>query len=449
LLTLYRAELLCEAFSDTLKDTFSMDATEFISDLQWRGLVYQATDLDGLTRRMAQGPVTLYCGFDPTAQSLHVGNLVPLLTLARFQRAGHRTLALVGGATGRIGDPSGKSAERDFQDLDVIAERTRHIQAQLQHFIACDDEARGKVVNNLSWTQNVSVLDFLRDVGKHFSVNAMLARDSVKTRLEREDSGISFTEFSYMLLQAFDFLMLAQQEDCALQIGGSDQWGNMCSGTDLIRRKLARDAFAVTLPLLTTHDGRKFGKSETGAVWLDAQMTSPWEFFQFWLNTDDKDVVRFLKLFTFVERPEIEALEAQTQDAAHLRAAQKRLAQFMTDLVHGEAVRIQLEAAVDVLFGKGNINVLTCDTLAQLARSVPLVQVARTVQDLTVTAILVQSGLESSNTRAAKVVSQGGVVLNGVKAQDARAGVTVDQALYQRFVVLKKGKREFAIVEFQ
>jgi tyrosyl-tRNA synthetase len=435
-----------------------MDAKEFIADLQWRGLVFQATDLDGLTQRMAQGPVTLYCGFDPTAQSLHVGNLVPLLTLARFQRAGHRTLALVGGATGRIGDPSGKSAERDFQDLDTIAERTRHIQAQLQHFITSDDEMRGKVVNNLSWTQNVSVLDFLRDVGKHFSVNAMLTRDSVKSRLKREDteepgntnaSGISFTEFSYMLLQAFDFLMLAQHEGCELQIGGSDQWGNMCSGADLIRRKLARDAFAVTLPLLTTHDGRKFGKSEKGAVWLDAQMTSPWEFFQFWLNTDDKDVVRFLKLFTFVERAEIEALEAQTQEAPHLRAAQKRLAQFMTDLVHGEAVRIQLEAAVDVLFGKGDINVLTCDTLAQLARSVPLVQVARTVQDLTVTGILVQSGLESSNTRATKVVSQGGVTLNGVKASDARAAVTADQALHQRFVVLKKGKREFAIVEFQ
>jgi tyrosyl-tRNA synthetase len=440
-----------------------MDAAEFINDLQWRGLVFQATDLDGLTRRMAQGPVTLYCGFDPTAQSLHVGNLVPLLTLARFQRAGHRTLALVGGATGRIGDPSGKSAERDFQDLDVIAERTRHIQAQLQHFIACEDEARGKVVNNLSWTQNVSVLDFLRDVGKHFSVNAMMARDSVKSRLKREDTsqdiagrpertdppGISFTEFSYMLLQAFDFLMLAQHEDCALQIGGSDQWGNMCSGTDLIRRKLARDAFAVTLPLLTTHDGRKFGKSEKGAVWLDAQMTTPWEFFQFWLNTDDKDVVRFLKFFTFVERAEIEALEAQTQEAPHLRAAQKRLAQFMTDLVHGEGVRIQLEAAVDALFGKGDLSLLTCDTLAQVARSVPHVQVARASLDVTVTGLLVQSGLESSNTRATKVVSQGGVTLNGVKAQDARAAVTVDQALHQRFVVLKKGKREFAIIEFQ
>ncbi|MBC8737296.1 tyrosine--tRNA ligase [Paraburkholderia sp. UCT31] len=426
-----------------------MNAKEFINDLQWRGLISQATDLDGLTQRMAQGPVTLYCGFDPTAQSLHVGNLVPLLTLARFQRAGHRTLALVGGATGRIGDPSGKSAERDFQDPDVIAERTRHIQAQLKRFIACDDEARGKVVNNLTWTQNVRVLDFLRDIGKHFSVNAMMTRDSIKSRLEREDSGISFTEFSYMLLQAFDFLMLAQQENCALQIGGSDQWGNMCSGADLIRRKLEREVFAVTLPLLTTHDGKKFGKSEKGAVWVDEQMTSPWEFFQFWLNTNDKDVGRFLKLFTFIKRTEIEALEARTQEAPHLRVAQKRLAQAMTDLVHGESVRLQIEAAAEALFGKGDLNVLTADTLAQVARSVPHVQVARASVDRTVAGLLVQTGLESSSTRAATVVSQGGVVLNGVKAHDARTKVTVEQALHQRFVVLKKGKRDFAIVEFQ
>jgi tyrosyl-tRNA synthetase len=435
-----------------------MDAKEFIDDLQWRGLLFQAIDLDGLTGRMAQGPVTLYCGFDPTAQSLHVGNLVPLLTLARFQRAGHRTLALVGGATGRIGDPSGKSAERDFQDLEVIAERTRHIQAQLQHFIACQDDARGKLVNNLSWTQDVNVLDFLRDIGKHFSVNAMMARDSVKSRLKREDSeeegntgptGISFTEFSYMLLQAFDFLTLAEKEGCVLQIGGSDQWGNMCSGVDLIRRKLSREAFAMTLPLLTTHDGKKFGKSEKGAVWLDAQMTSPWDFFQFWLNTDDKDVVRFLKLFTFIERAEIEALEQQSLEAPHLRAAQKRLAQSTTDLVHGENARQQVEAAAQILFGKGgDFTVLTADTLSQIARSVPYVRAPRDNPGLTVTGILLQAGLEASNTSAAKVVQQGGVSLNGVKAQDARAAVTVGQALHQRFVVLKKGKREFAIVEF-
>lgn len=425
-----------------------MNAKAFIDDLQWRGLVFQATDLPGLTERMAQAPLTLYCGFDPTAQSLHVGNLVPLLTLARFQRAGHRTLALVGGATGRIGDPSGKSAERDFQALDVITERTQHIQAQLQQFIDCSDEARGKVVNNLAWTQNVSVLDFLRDVGKHFSVNAMMARDSVKSRLERENTGISFTEFSYMLLQAFDFLTLAQHESCALQIGGSDQWGNMCSGADLIRRKLAQDAFAVTLPLLTTHDGKKFGKSEKGAIWLDASMTSPWEFFQFWLNTDDQDVVRFLKLFTFLDRHDIEQLEELTQNAPHLRTAQKRLAQAMTELVHGEAVRLQLEAAAEALFGKGDLLALTGDTLQQVARSVPHVQVAAD-EAPSVTELLVRAGLESSNTRAAKVVAQGGVSLNGTKAQDSRALVDAAQGLHQRFVVLKKGKREFAIIEFQ
>lgn len=435
-------------------------ADTLLDDLNWRGLIFQSTDAEGLARQLADGPVSLYCGFDPTAESLHVGNLVPLLTLARFQRAGHRPLALVGGSTGQIGDPSGKSAERDFQDLDVIAQRTTRIASQLSHFLDFSDDSRGKCLNNLDWTQGLGVLTFLRDVGKHFSVNSMLARDSIKSRIRRgtdapsdgqgetspSETGISFTEFSYMLLQAYDFLHLAEAENCVLQIGGSDQWGNMCSGIDLIRRKLGKDSFALTLPLLTTHDGKKFGKSEKGAVWLDPSLTSPWEFFQFWLNTDDKDVVKFLKLFTFMTRPEIEVLEAATAETPHLRQAQKALARAMTDLVHGTAVREQLELAADALFGKGDLTQLTVQTLTDVARSVPNLTVSVGAVP-NVMQLLVQTGLESSNTKANKVIAQGGVSANATRVTDGNQVLTTGQLLHDRFLVLKKGKREFAIVE--
>lgn len=433
----------------TSSSSLSMTTENFFADLTWRGLVHQTTDQEGMLSEMAKGPVTLYAGFDPTAESLHVGNLVPLITLARFQKAGHRVLALVGGSTGQIGDPSGKSAERDFQDSTVIAKRTELIAAQLGHFIDFADPAKGKCVNNLNWTQGVGVLEFLREIGKHFSVNAMMHRDSVKSRLDREGAGISFTEFSYMLLQAFDFYKLAQNENCTLQIGGSDQFGNMCSGIDLCQRKLGKQAFAMTLPLLTTHDGKKFGKSEKGAIWIDPTLTSPWEFIQFWLNTADADVIRFLKMFTFVDKESIELLARSTAEVPHLRLAQKRLAQEMTDMVHGQGVRQELELAIEALFGKGDIKQLKESTFESVAKSLPHVFIAKGEAEQPIIKLLVAGGLESSNTRAVKVVDQGGVAVNQVKVTSSAFVIAGQDRLHGRFAVIKKGKRELMVVEFE
>jgi tyrosyl-tRNA synthetase len=415
-------------------------------DLQWRGLVFQCTDEVGLEKALSEGPIILYAGFDPTAESLHVGNLIPLLTLMRFQAHGHRALALVGGSTGQIGDPSGKSAERTLNDDSVVARRTVLIADQLSDFIGSND-LLGRVVNNLDWTKSVGVLEFLRDIGKHFSVNEMMARDSVKSRLARDQEGISFTEFAYMLLQSFDFLKLAENENCTLQIGGSDQWGNMCSGVSLVHRKLGREAFAMTLPLLTTFDGKKFGKSEKGAIWLDPGMTSTWSFMQFWKNVDDNDVIKLLKMFTFLSQDEIAALEMSLQNEPHLRMAQKALAQEMTDLVHGKHVRVKLETAAEALFGKGDVRNIDEATLELIARSQGGPQVSKD-DNPTVTQLLILAGLESSNTRAAKVVQQGGVSINQVKASVADQRVGSADLLHRRFVVLKKGKRDISIIEF-
>lgn len=328
----------------------SSSTSPFLEDLRWRGLISDCTNEAALAERLAAGPLTLYCGFDPTAQSLHVGNLIPLLGLVRFQRAGHKVLALTGGATGLIGDPSGKSVERNLQSTQDVEARTLKIEKQLKQFVDTSSSERGEVVNNLEWTQNLSVLDFLRDTGKHFSVNAMIARDSVRSRIEREGDGISFTEFSYMLLQAQDFLKLFESRNCVLQIGGSDQWGNMCSGADLVRRKHGKEAFSLTFPLLTTSDGQKFGKTVKGAVWLDAELTSSWEFFQFWMNTSDEDVIKLLKFFTFLPKEEILNLESKTRLTPQLREAQHRLAWELTALVHGSAVANSCRQAAGGLF---------------------------------------------------------------------------------------------------
>ena len=420
--------------------------TDFFEDLRWRGLVQQCSDEAGLIKALDTGPVTLYCGFDPTAESLHVGNLVPLISLARFQRAGHRTLALVGGATGLIGDPSGKSTERALQSDEQVRERAARIAAQLSQFVDTTDTARGAVVNNLDWTQGVSMLSFLRDVGKHFSVGAMLARDSVKSRLAREGEGISFTEFSYMLLQAFDFHELARLHGCTLQIGGSDQWGNMVSGADLIRRKLGRDAFALTFPLLTTHDGKKFGKSEKGAVWLDASLTSVWDFFQFWLNAADADVIRLLKLFTFVPRADIEALERELHANPGSRSAQRRLAMEMTSLVHGEAAALEMSQASEVLFGKASVESLAPGALVRLFRAVPSAEVnAADDGPLTVSGLLVRLGLETSMTKAHEVARSGGLSVNGTKVQDGRTLVSSLAPLHGAWWLVRKGKKAFGL----
>lgn len=440
-----------------------------IEDLQWRGLIHQCTNLDALSARLSTGPVTLYCGFDPTAESLHVGSLVPLLTLARFQRAGHRSLALVGGATGLIGDPSGKSAERVLQTPEDVVERTELIKAQVSRFLdlnprelvashlhgdmAGDFTLEGAlrptaaVVNNLDWTAGVGVLEFLRDVGKHFSVNAMIHRDSVRSRLEREGSGLSFTEFSYMLLQAFDFLKLHEREGCELQIGGSDQWGNMCSGSDLIRRIHGKESFALTLPLLTTSDGQKFGKTVKGAVWLDAKLTSPWDFFQFWLNAADADVVRFLKLFTFLSRAEIEALARATLEQPQARQAQRRLALEMTALVHGTQAAQDAMDTAGVLFGSKDPQSLSLTALAGLEAALPMVEAP--LAGIQLSTALVALGLEASKTRATAAIKSGAVTANGRKQNDPQDLLTPVGALHGRCSLVRKGKKSFGLVMFR
>lgn len=417
-----------------------------IEDLRWRGLVAQCSDEDSLVKRLNEGAVSLYAGFDPTAESLHVGNLIPLIALARFQRAGHRVIALVGGATGMIGDPSGKALERVLESESVVAHRASRIAAQLGRVLNLSSSESGVVVNNLDWTANVSVLDFLRDVGKQFSVNAMLSRDSVRSRLDREGAGISFTEFSYMLLQAFDFMKLAEREGCVLQVGGSDQWGNMCSGADLIRRKLNKEAFALTFPLLTTHDGQKFGKSVKGAVWLDARLTSVWDFFQFWLNTADQDVIRLLKLFTFLSRPEIEALEQEVETCPQARKAQRCLAFELTAMIHGEDAALAVTAAARVLFEKACTEELTVGAWEALAESVPTVRFRELSQVPAIAPLLVAAGLESSNTRAAESLRAGAVSLNNLKVGAGGPAIGAEQLRHGRYLLLRKGKRHFAVV---
>lgn len=419
---------------------------EFIDDLVWRGLVHQCTDLERLRARIEQGPVTVYCGFDPTAASLHVGSLIPLLALARFQQAGHRVLALVGGATGLIGDPSGKSAERVLQTEQDVATRAQGLAGQISRFVDLSDARRGALVNNLQWTSGQGVLEFLRDVGKHFSVNAMVARDSVRSRLEREGEGISFTEFSYMLLQAQDFLRLHERQGCQLQIGGSDQWGNMCSGVDLIRRVRAQDAFAMTFPLLTTRDGQKFGKTVKGAVWLDEQLTCAWDFFQFWLNAEDADVVRFLKLFTFVPRAEIEQLEAVTREAPHERRAQRRLAVELTTWVHGPQAAADMEAVAAALFGKSCVSQLSATAMDSLSRSLPCADSTQVTADTRVAAALVALGIEPSMSRANEALRAGAVQLNGTRLAGPAALLKDVPALHGRFWLLRKGKKTFGMV---
>ncbi len=345
--------------------------TDILDDLAWRGLIAQSTDLDELRAMLAAGPVTLYCGFDPTAPSLHVGNLVQLLTLRRFQRAGHRTIGLVGGATGLIGDPSGKSAERALNSEEVVAGWLERIREQVSRLLDLTDD-RGLIVSNLDWTGPMSAIEFLRDVGKHFPVNRMLARETVRARLDT--TGLSYTEFSYMLLQSLDYLELYRRYDCRLQTGGSDQWGNLTSGVDLIRRAEGGTAHALTTPLVTRADGTKFGKTAGGETyWLDPVLTTPYAFYQFWLDADDRDVVRYLKFFSFRSREEIEELEKATSDRPAARTAQRALAEELTTLVHGAEETANVMAASRALFGQGELADLDERTLESALASVPSV----------------------------------------------------------------------------
>ncbi|GLY73498.1 tyrosine--tRNA ligase [Actinoallomurus iriomotensis] len=411
--------------------------TDILDDLAWRGLIAQSTDLDELRAMLAAGPVTLYCGFDPTAPSLHLGNLVQLLTLRRFQLAGHRTIGLVGGATGLIGDPSGKSAERTLNSEDVVAGWLERIREQVSRFLSLSDD-EGLIVSNLDWTGPMSAIEFLRDVGKHFPVNRMLARDMVRNRLET--TGLSYTEFSYMLLQSLDYLELYRRYGCRLQTGGSDQWGNLASGVDLIRRAEGGTAHALTTPLVTRADGTKFGKTAGGETyWLDPSLTTPYAFYQFWLNADDRDVVRFLKFFSFRGREEIEELEKATSDRPAARLAQRALAEELTTLVHGEDETGKVIAASRALFGQGDLGELDERTLESALASVPSAEVSAPLPS--VVDLLTETKLVGSKSEARRTIAQGGAYVNNVKVTDEAAMPSSSDLLHGRFLVLRRGKR--------
>ena len=419
---------------------------ELLEELEWRGLVAQVSDADGLAEHLAAGSRTLYAGFDPTADSLHIGSLVPLLALRRAQQFGHRPIILVGGATGLIGDPSFREDERSLNSPEIVAEWVDKIRAQVAPFVSFEGNNAAIVVNNLDWTNDLSVIDFLREIGKHFSVNAMIQRDSVRSRLERDGQGISFTEFSYMLLQGMDFLELAKREGCSLQIGGSDQWGNIVSGIDLIRRHLSKPAFGLTLPLVTKADGGKFGKTASGTVWLDAERTSAYAFYQFWLNAADADVVPYLKYFTFLSQAEIDGLAEDAVDKPHERAAQKKLAREVTALVHGESALESAERITAALFG-GALDALTEQDLEQLAiDGVPHVEIEAGDGVLSAFA---GGGLTRSVGEARKLVKGGGLSVNGDSVTDERAQLGAENALFGRFFLLRKGKKNWLLASLK
>jgi len=419
-------------------------------ELSWRGLVHQVSDADGLRKYLAAPGQSMYCGFDPTAESLHIGNLVPLLALVRMKRAGHRPIFLLGGATGLIGDPSGKDKERELSDQDALFARAERIKRQVEAFFERNTGEKPWVVNNYDWVKEMSAIELLRDVGKHFTVNWMLAKESVKGRIDREETGISYTEFSYMILQGFDFYHLCREHGCRLQIGGGDQWGNITAGAELIRKKGAGEAFALTFPLITTASGKKFGKSEKGAIFMSTALTSPYAFYQYWINTEDADVVKFLKYFTFLAQDEIVALEAQVASAPQERAAQKALAAAATIMVHGEEELRKVLAATDALFGKGELRALDPGTLAAALDSAPSRDYAfSALPDLP--QLLVDLGLCPSKGQARKDIQAGAVSVNGERLAEARALAEADflgevNAAHGAFCVLKKGKKNYGVV---
>ncbi|OBG38178.1 tyrosine--tRNA ligase [Mycobacterium alsense] len=417
-----------------------------LDELAWRGLIAQSTDLDALVAEARRGPMTVYAGFDPTAPSLHAGHLVPLLALRRFQRAGHRPIVLAGGATGMIGDPR-DAGERSLNEADTVAAWTERIRGQLERFVDFEDTSPtgALVVDNLDWTGPLSAIEFLRDIGKHFSVNVMLDRDTVRRRLEGE--GISYTEFSYMLLQANDYVELHRRHGCTLQIGGSDQWGNIIAGVRLVRQKLGATVHALTVPLVTAADGTKFGKSTGGgSLWLDPQMTTPYAWYQYFVNTADADVIRYLRWFTFLSADELAELEAATAERPQQRAAQRRLARELTVLVHGEAATEAVEHASRALFGQGELDRLDEATLAAALRETPVAELKPGSPDGIVD-LLVASGLSASKGAARRTIGEGGVSVNNVRIDSEEWAPRPSDFLHGRWLVLRRGKRNIAGIE--
>ena len=431
------------------------DRVNILEELQWRGLIADCTDTAELTKKIA-APITLYCGFDPTADSLHVGHLVPLLALRRFQDCGHHPIAVAGGATGSIGDPSGKSAERQLLTKEQIKANVEAVRPQLARLLEFDAAKTPKnnpaqLVDNADWTAGVSYLDFLRDIGKHFSVNQMVAKESVRARMEDREVGISYTEFSYMILQAFDFMVLRRDFGCELQIGGSDQWGNITAGIDLIRKKLGQHGFGLTLPLITKADGTKFGKTEGGAVWLDPKKTSAYKFYQFWINTADADVIRYLKFFTFLTQPEIAALEKQHTENPGARVAHKALAKVTTDLIHGESATTEAIRASEILFG-GELKDVSENTFKEIVGEVPTREIEKSKLDGTgipLVELLVHAGLSPSKGQARKDIEGGGVNINNVREASATRAVTTNDLLFGKHILLRKGKKNYVVVTAQ
>ena len=423
-------------------------ATTIIDELRWRGLVYDKTD--GVDELVAQRKITLYNGFDPTADSLHIGNLVPLMQLARWQRYGHTPIALAGGGTGMIGDPGGRSTERNLLALEEIDANVVHIKAQLESILDFEVKSNpAQLVNNADWLRQLSLVDFLRDTGKHFTVNYMVAKDSVKSRLEREDGGISFTEFSYMLLQAYDYLHLFNTQNCVVQTGGSDQWGNILTGVELIRRVRGERAHALVYPLITRADGAKFGKSAEGtSVWLSPRYTSPYRFYQFWFNTGDADAVNYLKYFTWLPQAQIAELEHQLLEQPERREAQRVLAREVTRMVHGETALAKAEQASRALFG-GDVAGLDAAEIEEIFAEAPSSELAKDMlsDGVTVVDLLVDTGLVSSKAEARRAIQGGGIYLNDERVADGARAIELSQAIDGRFLILRKGRRKYHLVK--
>ncbi|MDX8047492.1 tyrosine--tRNA ligase [Gracilibacillus sp. S3-1-1] len=420
-----------------------------LDDLAKRGLIQQTTNEEELRKHLDENLVTLYCGFDPTADSLHIGHLLPILMLKRFQKAGHRPIALIGGGTGLIGDPSGRSTERSLNSHDVVKGYSESIKQQLASILNFDQGENSAVArNNHEWLGDLSLIDFLRDTGKHFTINYMLAKDSVETRLE---NGLSFTEFTYMMLQSFDFLNLYEKENCTLQIGGSDQWGNITAGMELIRRKrfdneeTEADVFGLTVPLITKSDGTKFGKTAGGAVWLDPEKTTPYEFYQFWINTDDRDVIHFIKFFTFMDFEEIKSLEKELQEAPEKRVPHKRLAEEMTKLVHGEEALQQAEKITAALFS-GELSSLNAAEIEQGFKDVPSVTVEN--KEIALIDLLVEAKISSSKRQAREDINSGAIYINGVRNQELTHQLTEADRIEDKFTIIRRGKKKYFLIRF-
>ncbi len=422
--------------------------TNVFDEFKWRGLVYDHTD--GVAEILGREKVTVYNGFDPTADSLHIGNLVPMMGLARFQRLGHTPIVIAGGGTGMIGDPSGRATERQLLSIEQIEANVAAQKVQLAHLL--DFEAKSnpaQIINNADWLTAISMMDFLRDTGKYFTVNYMLAKDSVKSRLERED-GISFTEFSYMIMQAFDFLHLFDNHNCIMQAGGSDQWGNITAGVELIRRKRGEKAYGLVYPLITNADGSKFGKTASGTnIWLDPQRTSPYRFYQYWLNANDADAINYLKYFTWLNQFEIKALEDALFERPHLREAQRKLAQEITRMIHGETALAKAEKAASVLFG-GDLEGLDADDIADIFADVPSSQITQsqlTGAGMPLADLLAASSLANSKGDARRSIKGGGIYLNNQRVTDPNQAVTLAQSIEGKFLALRKGKKKYHLVQ--